>query len=333
MADTVKVVDPDNGTGTDYTSLDAWEDATGGVASGDVTALGAGNNAVAKCRSTGGTADTAPVTIDGWTTDADNYIKIWCDPTESYRHLGVWSDSKYRLTVGAETAIANYENYVRVQYLQLSVNGAGLCIRCYNTASSDIRISHCLGKNIGTLGNGFFFYTSVDTNAVTLWNCIAYDFQYGICVNSASAVVTAYNCTTHDCANGYYQAAGSLTLWNCLGDHGGNLNSFPFSGSYGAASDYNASSRSVATDGDHDRVSQTFTFLGAADFHLAENDGGARDYGVSDPGGGLFSDDIDGQTRTGTWDIGADEYMSSSTPLEVDELSDSLINRVWRGII
>ena len=32
----IKIVDPDNGAGTDYTSLDAYEDDTGGVASGDL---------------------------------------------------------------------------------------------------------------------------------------------------------------------------------------------------------------------------------------------------------------------------------------------------------
>jgi hypothetical protein len=62
-----------------------------------------------------------------------------------------------------------------------------------------------------------------------------------------------------------------------------------------------------------DRVSQTFTFVnaGASNWHLAEADTGAKDFGVTDPGSGAFSNDIDGEPRYGLWDIGADEYPSA----------------------
>jgi hypothetical protein len=85
------------------------------------------------------------------------------------------------------------------------------------------------------------------------------------------------------------------------------------SGTFAAGTDYNAFSNSSAgytvTGNSHDRLSQTFSFIDEAgdDFHLASNDSGARNYGVNDPGSGLFSSDIDAQTRLGTWDIGADE--------------------------
>ena len=79
MATTVtKIVDPDNGTGTDYTSLSAWE------AGMQKDLVSADEISVAKCRCTGGTADTTAFSINGWTTDATRYIKIWTDPSEGY---------------------------------------------------------------------------------------------------------------------------------------------------------------------------------------------------------------------------------------------------------
>jgi hypothetical protein len=61
---------------------------------------------------------------------------------------------------------------------------------------------------------------------------------------------------------------------------------------------------------------QTVTLVDEAgdDFHLAGTDLGAIRRGKADPGSGLFSDDIDGTTRTGTgrtaWDVGASQYTA-----------------------
>ena len=83
----VSVVDKDNGSGTDYLSLSLWESNE----QGDLTGV-RDEIAIAKCRCTGGTADTS-VSIDGWTTSSTQYIKIWTDPAESYRHAGVYPSS------------------------------------------------------------------------------------------------------------------------------------------------------------------------------------------------------------------------------------------------
>ena len=71
----VKVVDPDNGTGTDYTSLDNWEDNYGGIAgSGDCVTND--QIAVAKCRCTNGTADSSRG------TDSTRHANIRTDTSE-----------------------------------------------------------------------------------------------------------------------------------------------------------------------------------------------------------------------------------------------------------
>jgi hypothetical protein len=52
------------------------------------------------------------------------------------------------------------------------------------------------------------------------------------------------------------------------------------------------------------------------DFHLNASDTVAKNKGTDLSGDSYlpFSDDIDGQTRSGTWDIGADEYVAAGNP-------------------
>ena len=61
----------------------------------------------------------------------------------------------------------------------------------------------------------------------------------------------------------------------------------------------------------HDKVSQTISFADSAnkDFHLSSSDTSAKDAGadLSADANLAFSTDIDSTTRTGSWDIGADE--------------------------
>ena len=72
-----KIVDPDGtaGVNCDYTSLAAL---VAGYAKNLVTA---DEQLTVKCRCTGGTAD-GEVTINGFTTDATRFIKIWTDPSD-----------------------------------------------------------------------------------------------------------------------------------------------------------------------------------------------------------------------------------------------------------
>lgn len=94
----------------------------------------------------------------------------------------------------------------------------------------------------------------------------------------------------------------------------GNTNAYV--GTFAAGTDYNATD---GTDnigqGTHNRISQAFSFLDEAssDFHLMETDDGAKDHGddLSDDPDLPFSTDIDSNTRTGSWDIGADEVYNS----------------------
>lgn len=261
--------------------------------------------------------DTATVIIDGWTTDSTRYILVDTPSTE--RHDGKWNASKYRMEVNAWAAILeSTESYTKITGLQFKYTGSGnenmVQLTAGGTFSYNIMYDplflHSYLLRIGAptdIFNNLFYQNSVDA-----------DLRYGI--RSYSWSVTSskvYNNTFQNMNVGIIaQASGNNVL--------AKNNLFrsvttPCSGTFSAGTDYNATDAAsmgyTVTGGGntHDRLNQTFTFVDEAadDFHLASSDAGAKDYGVSDPGSGLFSDDIDGQTRSGSWDIGADEYIAA----------------------
>jgi hypothetical protein len=99
MAEIVRYVDPDvigglgNGTSwaNAYNSLNAWEAAE------QADLVSDGNTHKVWVRNSLGGADTAALTINGWTLGVNNYITIEADP--SYRHSGVYNTLKYRLFI------------------------------------------------------------------------------------------------------------------------------------------------------------------------------------------------------------------------------------------
>ena len=313
----VKVVDPDNGTGTDYTSLNAWE------AGEQKDLVSADEIAIAKCRCTGGSADTDAVVIDGWTTDADHYIKIWTDPSENYRHDGKWNDSKYRIVAYSdEGVIWNYEPYVRILGIQLQNTKTGNDSRAFNNSvygTVGIYLGYLIVKapsNItGSTPIGCYL-AGAETSTIYLYNSLIYDFissdgsGYGIHAATNQLTAYIYNVTVINCHIGIKGGSGAKErVKNCITqdcDDG-------FYSSFHSDSDYNISDTGDAPGPNSKNCTVSFVDKANDDFHLSSTDTCAKDSGVdlsSDPNLS-FNDDIDGETRSGTWDIGADEYIPS----------------------
>lgn len=261
---------------------------------------------------------TLATTGSGYTTSSAYYLNIVVNPSYvnyntagTSRHSGVWDGSKYNLQA-ASPVLSLVENYTRVVGLQIDSTGnnglyfnnvtnlfADKCIvkGCSRTGfaseASSVEIRNCLSYDNGRWG---FYNLNVSTGVLTCNNCTAVDNGYdGFASNPGGAgAVNCVNCLAHSNGDGatyfdFRQITGTLTCNNC------------------------ASSDATADDfgGSGNRASQTFTFLNEAgnDFHLASSDAGAKDYGQTIAG---FSDDIDGQTRSGSWDIGADEYVAAA---------------------
>jgi len=337
MATTVtKVIDPDMGSGYDYDSLYDWEAAQ----QGDLT--GARNEiAVAKCRCTAGTADTTAFTMDGWTTSATQYIKTWTDTSETYRHNGTYqTGNKYRIEISNTNAIMASEEFVKI---------IGIQIKCTKSSSSDVRgicfwftgdgISYA--ESCIVVGTGGDPYSSTDMGGISIYqpptnskifviNCIVYGFTsptsisygFGVSPYYVNATTYIYNCTLLDNTCGFYSISSLSYLKNVLLK--GNItrdiyhvSTLAAHVSYCSKSD----SYSEFTDDGNNRNSQTFSFVGAADFHLQASDTGALGYGLNlyNDADYPFQTDIDGQDRGGaaaSWDIGADEYVSSAIEQE-----------------
>ena len=326
MAEDVNVVDPDAGAGYNYDSLYDWE--AGEQADIDTP----GTQAIAKCRCTGGTADTTAVAIDGWTTSAADYIKIWTDPSESYRHAGTYpTGNKYRHEITAASEIHNIEikeNYVKIEGLAIkgihaASHGHGIKV---STTGDFFTLSSCL--IVGDLGSSAYYNFGIEVNSANtttpsmVVNCIIYNWgtgtnQAGIKFTSdtgSTEKISVYSTTIVDCASGIDVRGGTITCTNVLVKCTDGFE--VFSGTLNTS--YCASSINDYLGGTGDRNSQTFTFVNEAadDFHLASNDAGALGYGLN-----LYNDatypfqtDIDGQDRGGAaavWDIGADEYVAA----------------------
>jgi len=321
MAESVKVIDPNSGAGYDYDSLYDWEAAQ----QADIDT--SNTIAVAKCRCTGGTADTTAVTIDGWTTSATDYIKIWTDPAESYRHNGTYqTGNKYRI-VSTQTSgniLSNVESYTVTDGIQFYVNATSITnnLTCIDLSAPIFILNSILRGPSSTLNGGYYLHginTTYQTSGTSfVINSLVYNFveptgggaSIGIHQNNTGCSSRLYNCTVINCTSyGIRENQGTVTVKNC---YSGGAGSNYVNGTLTTC----ASSDTTGTAGLQNIAVNTtnFTNITAAseDYHLPV---GSALIGVAT---NLYNDatypfqtDIDGQDRGGAaaaWDIGADQY-------------------------
>jgi hypothetical protein len=319
MATTVtRYVDPNADAGGDgttnaltgsncaYQTLLAWNTAR----ARDITSA-TGDDTIEEviCSSNGGAADTGRCAIDGWTTSATNYIDI--KVAASSRHTGPpYDTSKYRIEVASNTQFWNFlikEEYVRVNGIQVLVtmvdtnNGYGIRVD-HATAfgSSDIRLENIIVKGAYSGTSGIAHGIYVDDNAsIKISNCVVYDISNGattgmdgIKTGHASAAVTVYNTTVHNCYNGVTQSAGTITSYNV------GVDNYQGTDFFGGSQTTCSSSSPTFVDEDGDN------------FRLASGDTTWQGQGTDTPSGYLDANDIDGNARTSTWDIGAHEVVA-----------------------
>lgn len=293
-----------------YTSLSAWEAAQQRdlVASNEI--------ATAMIEGTWTNPDATAVTIDGWTTGVDNYIKIYT--TSEARHGGVWSDTKYRLD-----GVANYtymlsvlEPYTKIDGLQIKRSGGGGTRNIVYINAANVDFSNgIVTKNTTAVSSGINVYSAASGTRV--WNTLVYNVdEFGL---QGSSLVYFYNNTIiNSGAYGLKGASYSGTNINCKNNlvKGSASGDFFHTGS-GTLSCSNSASGdgTSATYGATNKISQTFAFVdeGNNNYHLSSNDTAARDAGtdLSTDASLAFTTDSEGETRSGSWDIGADEYSSA----------------------
>ncbi|KKM69810.1 hypothetical protein LCGC14_1447030 [marine sediment metagenome] len=327
------IIDPDNGGGTDYLSLNAWEAAKQAVLSAPE---------IAQCRNSSGSADTTAFEISAWTTSAENYILI--EAYTGFQHEGVYSTAKYHLTTTNDSALHILEHYVRVDGIQIELTttgtagASGVAMSGLVAGGADIRLSNIIVKGIcastGTVAG--IVANDADLTLLTIWNTIVYGIeasgdpsQRGIYMDNVGTA-NLYNCTVNDCERGIERDVGTVNVQNslvfeCADDFNGTFNSITY----------------CASDDDHTGDSATnFVITQTADDYAAlVTDADGRDYSVTDTSSelfntgngatpkGTFTDDIIGTTRgpaDGDWDIGAFEFAAEGPAAHVATITDGI---------
>lgn len=299
-----------------FATLRQMIDAIGTTVSGYA---GSGNSLRIYCEGTA--ADTSDVYQTPWdmSTTTTEYLEIIGEqsplhPNFSTAKSGKFDTSLYRLERTNEHVLYNNipgHVYWRGIQAKCTANNAGTynCFRSTNAnqtgTSGFFEISHCIAVGVVSGGSTVYgFQPGIPGAGGTsyIYNCLAYDCTYGY-VNANDGTNAIYNCTAANCTYGYTEDTAGV-LKNCLA----TACTVGFVGTW-TGSDYNAEDDGNGAPGANSRSAVTFTFVNAAsdDYHLGSADAGAKNYGVSNPGSGLFSDDIDGGTRSGSWDIGMDE--------------------------
>ena len=267
----------------------------------------------------GSAADTSDVDQDTWnfTTSPTNYLLVTTQGAQ--RHQGVYDTGIYRLErTNSHGVYGNAACHVRIDCLQckLTTTGAGsyVCFKMLNLNQTlgniDCRITNCIAWAVqggGGVITGFVENNVSGSGVAIVRNCIAIDCNQGYQSDRAGA--RFYNCGAYDGNFGFIDDDGGVIVKNCLVALGADSS---FVGTFGGTgTSNNAEDIGSGAPGTSSHSPVTFTFVNAAadDFHLAAGDAGAQGLGVDLSGDANwpFSDDIDGETRTGTWDIGPDQ--------------------------
>ena len=181
-----------------------------------------------------------------------------------------------------------------------------------------LRLYNSIIKGVAGDTNGYLCEYAYAGSTLYSKNCIFYNHYNGV-YNWSGKVLYLYNATVKGCSNNGVRNNGTATCKNVLADNPAGGSDRDFAGAGTMVCTNCASSGDTADDfgGSGNRVSQTFTFVSSTDLHLQATDAGAIGYGLNLYNDAIFpfQDDIDGQDRGGAaaaWDIGADEYVSST---------------------
>ncbi|MDB5254500.1 MAG: hypothetical protein JWL80_566 [Parcubacteria group bacterium] len=304
-----------------------------------------------------------------WVTDATRNIRLFSPglSTEvgvSQRPNGVWDDTKYHVTSNNYfgTLLLPDRIFITIDGIQIENNrnqigggeqGDAIWTAVNATTDASVVITNSVLKKTGTAVDasnaGVVFNTSSapPVYVVKIVNNVIYGFFVNIKMESFSGKAYIYNNTLvagPSSSKGLYvegyatTSAGAYWIKNNLstghpaGDY--DYNSF---GSATVVRTNNLSSDSTS-NGTNPKTLKTVLFVSTStpNYHLLGTDISAKDQGASLAADAVFpfTTDIDGETRSGTWDIGADEFLdivapTTPTGLTATPASPTLINLAW----
>ena len=301
-------------SGGDYTSLAAWEAGRQGQLVTD------NRCEIAECYAM---SDTGGLLFGGWTTDATHWIKVIVAAGEG--HSGIWDASKYNLSgTGTAHTITTANGWLTLDGLQANITGGYYGIYPLN-AEKDI-VSNCIIKGTASESRIRGIYITGSEN-IYIYNTIVYgittqsgDSRCIFMLGSGTAYI--YNTTLIGSPYGILHSNGTVIAKNV---YAGGQGTSCFSGTITKITC--GSSDATGSEGLQNISVNTDQFInvtpGSEDFHLAAASA-LKDVGTDtsgDPAPMDFTTDIDGETRSGSWDIGADEVVDTGATLVVSECS------------
>lgn len=284
----------------------------------------------------GATADTnsgdtnTGLDITGITTDSTRYFAFTVDSGK--RHDGKWNTGKYRIAGGFYYApIRVRVPFTRISWIQVensrtgSAPGtycSGILMEIGAVTAGRIEIKNSILRQTGDLvnctGTGIED-TWPETSGVTkvYSNNLIYDFKVGGYFRSTdSGALYLYNNTCYSNVGSStcfvirtYGTGATYVYKNNLAN--GSAQGYNIDGGVASITTGNNLSEDTSSpDTSYRSKAVTFVNEGSDDFHLDTSDTNAKDAGADlSAATEGFSIDIDNDTRSGTWDIGADEFV------------------------
>ncbi len=313
-------------------------DCSGTIDTGTVNISGTGHSfsisdsgnqiglAIAECYNDWPSGLDDTLIIDGWVTGVSNYVKVTV--AAGHRHNGA-AGTGFRIEPStAGHGIQTLEDYTQIEWVEITdwsteVTGSydGINLQADNALVQYVLI-HDDGH--GTQTNSDCNGITVELNNITstVRNSIIYHIaRSGVTIHNITGATlniyntTVYSCTEADTASGYgcvgrYGGSGTINAKNVIAVAPQNGQQAFFGGTWGDCSNNLSSDSSAPGANSLINKAATDQFVsivpGLEDLHLKA---GADAIDTGTDLSGDFTDDIDGDTRLGSWDIGADEIL------------------------
>jgi hypothetical protein len=283
------------------------------------------SNSVAECYNdwlTTGLVDK--VTIAGSTTSATHYIVVYAPSGQRHSGKLTTSGGNYtgfalKPTSGAIITVSN--QYTILEGLIIDGMGgtyvAGVSMS-YSTGNY-LLIRNCIFYRTGHTSIAYVAFTGADYGYSTLYNNIFIQSAVSVSgTQNAGKYCKIYNCTIYDAyLNGGTSTSNVTDVRNTAVYYSGAANDY--TNRFNLTTSTNNAGSDVTTPGSNALLNQDVatnyhftrvTYDNNQDFHItSESDLINAGSDMS----GTYTDDIDFVTRTGTFDIGADEYVAAST--------------------
>lgn len=274
-----------------YNSFDNWEGQNRDLVSQDKNLTVVFN----------GTCEAGGKTLDGWTMDATRALLI----------TGMCLNDTYG------RSLINNESYVTFRGITIEkVTSGGKNTEMFFQNGANVVVERSIFRQATMSKDSGTWVIRLQGQGTTFRN----NFVYGckeVCLSmvaETNAQAYVYNNTivgsadvgleiTLDAgsASAVFELKNNLVTGSTTADYSINVGSASYTTATNISSD--------ATSPQTGLRSKTITYVGGTDYHLDAGETDAIDAGTTI---GTFSTDYDGDTRSGTWDIGADEIPAAS---------------------